>query len=121
MPHRPSLMVAIALPRFAKEEDEAHDEDTLQREPVADHRLAHDDDGDDGFNTPHHEELLSRVFHGLRSRDETVARAVITLAKCLERMVHARDENELRKWCARCSEISDNIPPSDDDGEETDG
>jgi hypothetical protein len=120
MPHKPSLMVAIALPRFAKEDD-THDEDSLRREPVPDHRLARDDHGDDElFNAPHHEELLSRIFHALRSRDETSTRAVLTLARCLEKMAHARNESELRRWCARCSEISDSIPPSDEE-EETDG
>ena len=116
----PHIMLAIGLPsRFAKEDD-AHDEDALQREHVPDHKLAHDDHSDDDlFNAPHHEELISRIFHGLRSRDETVARAVTTLAKCLERMAHARNEGELRKWHDHCSEVADQIPPSDE-GEEDD-
>jgi hypothetical protein len=112
----PGFTIAIAMPRFAKEEPS---EDELDRESVPDSRLAHDDRGEDElFHAPHHEELLSRVFHGLRNGDETVARAVLTLAKCLERMVHSRNESELRKWCARCSEISDSIPPSDEPSDE---
>jgi hypothetical protein len=120
MPRNPSLMIAIGMPsRFAKEEDQPHDEDSLQRESVPDHRLARDDYSDDElFNAPHHEELISRVFHGLRNGDETVARAVLTLASCLQKMVHARDERELRKWCARCSEIADHIPPSDESSDD---
>lgn len=120
----PHFMVAIGLPsRFAREEPH-DDEDSLHREPAPDHRLARDDDGDDElFNAPHHEELISRIFHGIRSGDETVARAAMTLAKCLEKMVHARNESELRKWCAYCSEVADRIPPSnssDDEGEDGD-
>jgi hypothetical protein len=89
----PHIMLAIGLPsRFAREDQP---QDGLDREQhVPDHRLAHDDHSDDDlFNAPHHEELLSRVFHGLRNGDETVARAVLTLASCLQKMVRARDES----------------------------
>jgi hypothetical protein len=120
MARNPHIALMIAMPsRFAKEEP--HDEDMLDREPTApDHRLARDDHGDDAlFNNEPHEELISRIFHGIRNGDETAARATLTLCRCLEKMVHARNESELRKWCAHCSEVADKIPPSDE-GEEDD-
>jgi hypothetical protein len=98
-------MIAVGLP-LAREDDELRDEDSLDRE-------SHDDYGDDGRP----EDSLTRIYHALRNDDEQVAEAALALAKCLQKMAHARDDEELKHWYERACGLADAIDVEDDEGE----
>jgi hypothetical protein len=98
---RNSLMIAIGVPRPARDDEE---------------------DYGDPFYDQGTEETLSRIYSGLREGDEKTAHAALDLAKCLEQMAHAAmrgNQDKLKEWNEHCCEIVSSLY-EDSDGEEDD-
>jgi hypothetical protein len=86
-------------------------------------RPAHDDEADDdGFDNQPEEELLSKIYSGLREGDEATAHAALGLARCLQEMAHAAmkgDEDKLKEWNGHLCDVVNELEGSDS-GEEDD-